>query len=656
MRQGLLVAVWVLSACSPEDLAGLQPTPPGVVHELSHTVRVEWLAGAAKLTVTRQLRNTGADFETWEQHLLLPPDAVVTSLELGTNGRWESQGTLSLTEEANAKWDLLRRPGTAAPSLLGLLEWSYVDEGLGLKLFGVPPASTVELRLVVELPVTYEAGTQRFSYPLSHEAGELAPQFVDSGLDVREGPATEGEAATELLVTRGWATKHEVDARWASFPVDAERSVWRLELDVAAELGRVPVRPNVVFVVDASYTEGEEGIAAQLELLAPYLANVPDAQVEVVLFRRRAERLFGRFVPAADVVRELASVPKERLAPGNGSHLDEGVSLAATLLAGVGGPARMVALTDALLRDGFSNQATIDSLSRAPRDLVLHVVERGVAWGELGERRDDSFVLAPIATATGGVAFRITGHPEDPVLAADTMLGLVRPVRIDDFEVTSDETFPRFSSIDDQQREGVSVRLSDVDPGAPARVKVKGRIWARRFEEVLSIDPALERRLPGLAIGDAVVRSSLSDDEQRTMAFVAHAVSPFTSFFAAPPSAAPSTIGLDWMGEPGGLGMRGVSCGCCGTSSRCGLRRGRGQVNLELTLRELLAPGVAACAQAHGEASGATFLIETTHDEIVDVKVEATSDALAGCLTEAAWAVRLSDVFWAPHHSYLFSW
>ena len=83
------------------------------------------------------------------------------------------------------------------------------------------------------------------------------------------------------------------------------------------------IERNVVFAIDASHSEGPEGIAAQLELIEPYLANVPDAQVELVICRRHAERLFGRFVPASDVARLLASTQAERLAPGNGSNAPE---------------------------------------------------------------------------------------------------------------------------------------------------------------------------------------------------------------------------------------------------------------------------------------------------------------------------------------------
>ncbi len=54
------------------------------------------------------------------------------------------------------------------------------------------------------------------------------------------------------------------------------------EIDVAPELSKLPVRAQVVFVVDTSYSVGAEKLAAQLATLRAYVAHVPDAEVEIV--------------------------------------------------------------------------------------------------------------------------------------------------------------------------------------------------------------------------------------------------------------------------------------------------------------------------------------------------------------------------------------
>jgi hypothetical protein len=651
MRQLLLGAGLVFAACSPDDLAGFQPPPS--VSETAHTVSTVFEEGAARLRVRRTLHNGGSDYASVARAFAMPDSAVVTSLRLGSNGQWFAPGRLSLSEEVDAQWNLLLGPGTAEPVPLGKLEWSS-DQALSFELFGLAPGATVDVEYEVELPSSYAAGEVSFTYPLEEvEPGWLPPQLLG-------GEVQQVEDA--LDVRRAWATKDAVDVRWATFPVDADRTLWRLEVDVTAELGQLPKQANVVFVVDGSISEGEEGIASQLELVAPYLASIPDARVEVVVYRRFAQRLFGRFVPAPDFARELALVPRERLAPANGSHVDVGVELAARVLAQEGAaPARMVVLTDERVRGAFANEPTIAALQQlAPRDTVVHFVARNASWAsDLDEKRDDAAPMAPIAASTGGIFLRVEGHPSDPVLAADTLRHLVRPVRVDSFEVIAPGVAPREDEdeeddapdvfrgfeVDAIQREGSEVRTSGLSAQPPTQVTVRGKVWAKSFERVVNVDDTLARRLPAYAVGDSNLRVDLSEDELRTVAFVAGAVSPVTSYLAAPKSAAPSVIGVERLAPLVGAGYGSWGCGGCGSSSSCGMGFYHPGVDLHAALRALLQPGVAACEAQFGDASGARLSVEATADEVVDVHVTGVEGALASCLVEAAWAVRLSDVF-----------
>src|SRR5262249_43280052 len=65
-----------------------------------------------------------------------------------------------------------------------------------------------------------------------------------------------------------------------------------VDVEAAPRLGESPRNAWVVFVVDASRSEGAEGIAAELEVVRGYLKNLPDARVELVAFNRRARRGF----------------------------------------------------------------------------------------------------------------------------------------------------------------------------------------------------------------------------------------------------------------------------------------------------------------------------------------------------------------------------
>jgi hypothetical protein len=659
MRSLLPGVCLLLVACSPDDLAGFQP-PPGV-SETSHTVSTVFEAGVAKLRVRRTLRNESPDYASVSRTFLLPTGGVATSLRLGSNGQWLAPGTLSSTEDADARWDLLTGPGTAEPLPLAKLEWSEErsDEGVDFSLFAFAPGATVDVEYDVQLPSTYSAGEVAFSYPLEDaEAGWLPPTFTGVELQQVEG---------ELDVRRAWTTRESIDVRWATFPIDTNRTLWRLETDVAAELGTLPQRPNVVFVVDASISEGREGVDAQLALIPPYLASVPDARVEVVLFRRHAERLFGRFLPATEFARELALIPEERFAPANGSHLDVGAELAARVLAQEGGLGRMILFTDERVRAAFPHEATAQALVQlTPRDTVVHVVRRTASGGALYESRDDAAPLSTLATVTGGVFFDISGEPSDPVLATEVMRGLVRPVRIDSFEVdaqgfgasttedvTTDEdentgwqqTRPGVLQVEAEQYEGSALRLSGIDANPPSQVVVRGKIWARPFERVITLDDTLSRRLPAYAIGDSTLRGALSDDELRTVAFVAGAVSPVTSYLAVPATAAPSTIGEERLCSLGGYLLGGIGCDGIGTTSGCGLGVRMVGPDLIAMLHTMLQPAVGACEAKFGAASTARLSIEATGDEVVEVTASGADGALAACLVEAGWALTLTDDF-----------
>ncbi|MBS1148792.1 MAG: putative signal peptide protein, partial [Myxococcaceae bacterium] len=357
---------------------------------------------------------------------------------------------------------------------------------------------------------------------------------------------------------------------------------------------------------------------------------------------------FGRFLPATDVPRMLAAIDPRKLAPANGSNLELGARLAAEALAQVAGVGRVVLFTDEELSQDFSNEVAIAELAKAPSGTVVHLVSRSASGGShLEESRDDANALAPIATSTGGVFFRISGHPEDPADAASALLGLVRPIRIDGFTVEAKGLETDRLDAPEVLPEGSTLRYTAIAPRPPSEVTVTGKIWGRDYRQRVSIDPDLTRWMPALAIGVAEVEPQLSDDEVRTAALTARAVSRVTSYLAAQPTAAASTLGRE-LGVLYGGHLFGTSgCGCGGSfSSRCGIRVVSPPPDYEGLLRALLAPGVAAC----GALSG-SITLEATGDEIVAVETAAATPELAACLAEVAWAARLTPTF-STHRRY----
>ena len=212
----------------------------------------------------------------------------------------------------------------------------------------------------------------------------------------------------------------------------------RLEIDAAPELRPLPRKAQVVFAIDASHSMGEAGIDAQLAIARAYLGHVGDAEVEVVVYRRAATRLFGGFVGAATFDAKVkAAAAAGKLAPGNGSALDEGARTAVAALAGRKGPLRIVMISDDLLRPRWDNALALAALKTAPAGTVVHLLDTD-ARGHGGDprlERDDDHHLAPIPLAHHGILATLVNPAEAGKDLPRLVLGLVRPVQIDHFAV-----------------------------------------------------------------------------------------------------------------------------------------------------------------------------------------------------------------------------
>ena len=189
--------------------------------------------------------------------------------------------------------------------------------------------------------------------------------------------------------------------------------VWRAELVAPASLGTAPVPSApfpLVFVLDASHSqERNGGLATQLAIVQAYLANVPKAEVELVLAGRDAQRLFGRLVSAPDVGPSLPAGLAQRPL-GNGSFLDRGAAVAAELLARDGRPGRVVLFTDDELRAAFDVKEVIATLGRAPRGTTVDVIYpvSSAKWEGVSQLGWDRPVQ--IAAALGGGYYRVTAR------------------------------------------------------------------------------------------------------------------------------------------------------------------------------------------------------------------------------------------------------
>jgi subtilisin-like proprotein convertase family protein len=459
-------------------------------------------------------------------------------------------------------------------------------------------------RLVISDHAARDVGTlNHWTLELDRiEATQKGTLFIP---DAPEGAEDRGLSTIEVAAP----PIDTVAARLGRVIASAQHGFLRLDLDAAPELRPLPKQATVVFVVDASHSLGEDGIARQLAIARAYLGHVPDAEFEVVAFRRRAERLLDRFAPAARFD-ELVKPPP----PGNGSALEAGVQAALAALEGRRGPRRVVLLTDAALRTRFA----ISQVPRVPDDVILHVVlpEAG-SYAE--ERRDDDHPLSPVAASGHGILLHLTPGSD----AREVVLGLVRPIRIDHFAAAGLEA-------GDVLREGDGVRLMKPLPQPPGRVTLTGKIWAEPFRREVVPDAAFSKATAAFVFSEHLY-TDLDEREQMAVAMKGQVVSPVTSYIAVEPGTRPSRIGIVRGGNGGSGSGYGRGAGGLG---------GRAAAPVRPDLQALLQPGIDECRRRHG-AGPISLDVETTWDEIVDVLLTQGSGALGECAVEAAWAARL---------------
>lgn len=418
----------------------------------------------------------------------------------------------------------------------------------------------------------------------------------------------------------------------------------RLEIDAAPELRPLPRKAQVVFVIDASHSMAEAGVEAQLAIARAYLGHVGDAEVEVVLYRRAATRLFGGFIGAATFdARIKAARTAGKLAPGNGSALDEGAGTAAAALVGRKGPLRIVLVSDDLLRPRWDNALALAALKAAPAGTVVHLIDTDGRshGGDPTLVRDDEHALAPIALAHHGILATLTSPERAGKDLPRLVLGLVRPVQIDHFAVKGfDLERGKYDEVlSDVLHEGAGVRLVVDAKNAPVKVEVVGMIWGDKFRRVVSADAAFSKAAAAWVFSEDD-HDALSPAEMMTVAMMGKVVSPVTSYLATEPGVRPSTIGL----ERNSMGL-GAGRGGMAPSVRLG---SVGTKRIPPDPMKLVAAEARKCVDKHKPAAGwkARLTLESTYDEVVDVVIaDGATLPVTSCLVEAVWAVRLTDEY-----------
>jgi hypothetical protein len=383
----------------------------------------------------------------------------------------------------------------------------------------------------------------------------------------------------------------------------------------------------VVFLIDASISVGEKAIAAEIAAARSILAHTPDADFELVIFRRRAERVAGALVPASVADRVFAAAAS-RLAPGNGSSVEAGLALAGDALAGAKGPTRVVILSDERMRQAFRTTDARAALAKAPAGTIVVAAQAEPVATESSWSRFDDGALAELAEGTGGVS--------DSVLVGakgldDATLALVRPVSIDDLKLVAPEIGDLDASFPISIDEGSGVRMMAVTEQDTEADTVTGKIWARAVTLRLPPDLSFSARLPALVFGDEVA-DELEPQVATNAARAGRVVSPSTAYIAVEDGAAPSK---------NGLGPKAITTS--GADPGSGMGYGHGTIGVGTASH---APSDWLAQRLAGKCpTPAKLAIESSLAEVVDVTV--TEGADVACWTEAAWALALDPaVFW----------
>jgi hypothetical protein len=612
-----------LTACGGELVESEQSFEP-LVHDVE--VRIE--DGVATLSVHRGLRGIEGELE---HSIPLPSAGAVDRFRFAVDDRW-TDGELLDVDAATDRYEVLSGlagvhghaiEGATAPALL-----SYESNGnLLLRAHPLSPENRIEFEYRIVLPTCHANGRAMLDYPFD---AEDPPTFFGPGVmrdptdDDDFASACDADAAI-LGSSRVVIETEPLEEMAATYAVQSigDRTAVRVALDLPEELAPIPTAPAVVFLMDGSFSQDDPSLADQLAWAKAYLAWVPDANVEVVVFRREGERLFERMVPAREFADAVATLPQDKLRLGNGSFLDRGLALATQILAGAGSETRIVVTSDLAMRSGFDVQAVSDSLGRD----VVHLVGRETSTGiDPSLAVDSSQELAQIPQTTGGVAAYLYGDPTFDG-AIEAIEELVRPIRLDEVELIGldDVTFGYTVGRGDRLR-----TTALLDTRAPDSIAIRGLLWSSPVKFEVARSRIIEGAMPAILIATA---PGLTEEEGRAIANAGGVVSPYTSYLA-------ERGGVDPMDPPPAFGELhsigafgfGTSCGCCG-HCRLKIRDAFSDDWLRGSIDEL----ARACS-----AVDAYVWIETTEDEIADVSVEGNG---AECLVEAIWSLRLPEEY-----------
>jgi len=631
MRTGTLalLSLMLVSTQSPARADTLSGTKAAEMYDRGHTIEVRIDRGHARLVVTRVFENRFGKHDQAMLHMTdLPDGAVATGLRSlgGTANKpiWFAAELLD-AEVAAKRYRELTGIGGYYPKDPALLSWRSQGH-LALQVFPVGPKSQKTVEITLDMPTHWEKGQHVIELPRMGTEG-LAPTITFRPTNAGDVLSVDGKTVaagdTRRLFGQLTAAVAPVDppklgGRYASVGFAKGRALVHAAIEIAPKLSQVPKGAYVVVVLDGSRSLSDGARAAEIAATRAYLAHLPDAKVQILIFDRKVHALETSFVSTTTALSELKTIT-----PHNGSDLDVALAEAKSRIATApaGAPRRIVAITDLATRSTLL-PSSIKGLDATKAVVHLATIHSGAP----SVSRDDYDPWAAVARATGGVLWRAsagTDAKQNQVAYEEW----ARPLRIDRLSVTG--VGLTGVEIPDTLAEGEGFEETRLNTFPTPAIEVKGELWSSPISTVLATSPSEEKLWSGLAMGTSLL-DELKDPEIATLAFKGGAVSPMTSYLAIEPGVRPSTEGLEW--GAGGIGLSGVGTGGGGWGSGIGL--GAVVPDRMKVLREKLAAVAKACG-----VKEARVRMETTWTEIVSV------DAKNACITDGVYDLELPPVF-----------
>jgi hypothetical protein len=628
-----------------------------LLKERSHDITLTMHHDHAELIVRRSVYNGAEKSDQATFFIDVPTQAVATGLRtLGTlNGRpqWFN-GELMEAEAASRKYQELTGIGGYYPKDPALLSWRY--QGLlALQVFPCVGRQSKTIEYTLALPTTYRDGAFHVEVP-AFGTEELGANIVVRAADRREkllvGGAPpppvlrpEDDAPLDVsLVPRSLPT---LGGELVATEFAHERVLTRYAVHAAPRLSEVPRNARIVVAIDASLSTDSWFVDNAKAALDAYLSHFEDAEVDLVLFSRKLERPFGKFVPVAEARRRLETLEVRRR---NGSDIDRALWEADQSLAkqGASRPRRIVVVTDGRGRQGLTTERMRAATSTSGAAVHVGILESGAP--EL--RRDDDHPWARGLKPNHGLVWHAANDGEPSDLARRVYEEWARPVRLHGFRLSSPnlsfaETLGEHPPVLD---EGQGVEALLVETSVVPFIRAEGELWTRPVSANLKRDPGRDKLWSALVFGSDLLHE-LSEPEMMTLALKGGAVSPVTSYLAIEPGVRPSTEGIDWGGTGQGFGA-GSGGQLGGSTSVSG---GYPALDREAFLRDAIAKDWRRCG---GRPGTVAVSLETTVAEIVHIESIEGRDGdalLERCLREAVWDLVLPVSFSEDWESFTIS-